>query len=280
MLQNTKEEIVMILNSDFHIHSECSYDASNPLDLIIENAKNQGLTKIGITDHLNFNDGKFVGDILNSVKSVKAASEKNPFLILGVELTPIELPEFEYIRKTGTRDGYVAPMQDTPYGIELAMTKDELKSLGIRYAIGAAHWRVDVPNGRALPDELEPCIREWYRQQMWLACDDRITILGHPWYHGKGLWYQDFSVIPQSMHNELASALKENGKYAECNGAVLLSSLSSEKYKRQYAEYLRYLFECGIKITYGSDSHNIYRKDVEEVEKYLSYAGFRSGDIV
>ena len=30
---------------------------------------------------------------------------------------------------------------------------------------------------------------EWYRQQLWLACDERTTILGHPWYHPYRLWY-------------------------------------------------------------------------------------------
>lgn len=123
--------------SDWHIHSEYSYDATNPLDTIAQAVKNQGLRFAGITDHANFNDEKFMGNLRSSVAAVKAAQQKYPFLILGVELTPIEKPEFDHIAKTGTREGYQPPVQKQPYEIELAATKMELAELGVRYAIGA-----------------------------------------------------------------------------------------------------------------------------------------------
>lgn len=268
-----------MIHSDWHIHSEFSYDASAPLETIAENAKNQELRLIGITDHANFNDEKFMSDLRASVAAVKEAQKKYPFMVLGVELTPIEKPEFDHIAKCGTREGYTPPSQSSPFGIELASTKEELISLGVRYAIGAAHWRVDVPGARALPVDLDASIREWYRQQMWLACDDRVTILGHPWYHGKAVWYDDFSVIPHSMNMDIASALKENGKFVECNSHFFWDKRSTEKFRHQYAEFLRELFEMGIPVTYGSDSHNGYEDYRPFVEKYLAAAGFCDGDI-
>jgi hypothetical protein len=36
----------------------------------------------------------------------------------------------------------------------------------------------------------------------------------------------------------------------------------------------------GIPVTYGSDSHSAYADSHFAVEKYLSAAGFRDGDIV
>ena len=268
-----------MIHSDWHIHSENSYDASATLETIAEGALKQGLRFVGITDHTNFNDKKFMGDLYNSVAGVKEIQKKYPFVVLGVELTPIEKPEFDYIAKTGTREGYVAPTQSAPFDIELATSKDELLSLGVRYAVGAAHWRVDVPNGRALPADIDACIKEWYRQQMYLACDERVTILGHPWWHGTGLWYDDFSVIPRSMNMDIAAALKENGKYVECNSQFFRSEKSTEKFRHQYAEFLRELFEMGIPVTYGSDSHHGYEDLRPLVEKYLAAAGFRDGDI-
>ena len=121
----------MIIRSDWHIHSEYSYDAENPLELIATNATAQGLCRIGITDHANFNDTKFIGDLHASVAGVKEAQKKYPFMVLGVELTPIEKPEFDHIALTGTREGYVAPLQDAPYEIELAQTKAQLMALGV-----------------------------------------------------------------------------------------------------------------------------------------------------
>ena len=268
-----------MIHSDWHIHSEHSYDASNTLDTIGQNAKQQGLCRIGITDHANFNDEKFIGDLHNSAAGVKDAQKKYPFMILGVELTPIEKPEFDYIQKHKTREGYVAPTLSKPFEIELARTKEELMALGVRYAIGAAHWRVDVPNGRRLPIDLDASIYEWYRQQMWLACDERVTILGHPWWHGKGAWYEDLSLIPRSMNLDIAAALRENHKYVECNSHFFCSPLASEKFSHQYAEFLRELFEMGIPVTYGSDAHNAYEDVRPKVEHYLAAAGFVDGDI-
>lgn len=270
----------MMIHSDWHIHSEFSYDASLPLEKIALDAKSHGFQKIGITDHLNFNDGPFLTDLKNSVEAVTAFQKEHPHVVLGVELTPIELPEFEYIAKTGTREGYIPPISSQPYGIELALTKAELMSLGVKYAIGASHWRVDVPHAKQLPPDLNDCIKEWYRQQLWLACDERVTVLGHPWYHGKAIWYEDFSVIPHSMNQDIAAALKENGKYAECNAHFFCTPRTSEKFRHQYAEFLRELHETGIPITYGSDAHSSYGPVHLDAEKYLAAAGFNDGDIV
>jgi len=270
----------MIIHSDWHMHSEASYDSRLSTKEIEEKTELYGFKKFGITDHVNFNDESFLSDLDTSVKIVGELKKRCDRVVFGIELTPIEKPQFDYMAKTGTREGYVPPVMSKPYDIELARTKEELKALEIQYAIGAAHWRVDVPNARALPDDIDATIREWHRQQMWLACDERVTILGHPWYHGKGLWYEDFSVIPRSMHEELAAALKENGKYVECNSKLFISPKSTEKFRHQYAEFLRELFEKGIPVTYGSDNHNEYLPKHLDVEKYLLDAGFADGDIV
>ena len=142
-----------MIKSDWHIHSEYSYDASATLETVAQNALAQKLRLVGITDHANFNDKKFIGDLHASAAAVSEAQKKYPFMVLGVELTPIEKPEFDYIAKTGVRDGYVPPIQDEPFKIELAATREELKALGVRYAIGASHWRVDKPHAKNLAPE-------------------------------------------------------------------------------------------------------------------------------
>jgi len=268
-----------MIHSDWHIHSKFSYDASAELETVAQNGQAQGLRRVGITDHANFNDEKFLGDLRASAAGVREAQKKYPFMILGVELTPIEEPEFDYIAKTGTRDGYIPPASDRPYGIRLAATKEELTALGVRYAIGASHWRVDGPYAKKQHTDPAVCIKEWYRQQMFLACDERVTVLGHPWYIGNALWYEDFSVIPASMNADIAAALREIGKYVECNAHFFQCEKTTEKFRRQYAEFLRSLFEMGIPVTYGSDSHRDYPDARQNPEAYLAKAGFADGDI-
>ena len=65
-----------MIHSDWHIHSEHSYDASNPLDAIAQQAQEQGLRFVGITDHANFNDEKVIGDLHSSASGVKLAQRK------------------------------------------------------------------------------------------------------------------------------------------------------------------------------------------------------------
>lgn len=269
----------MIIHSDLHMHSEFSHDSHLTLKEIAEVADSIGLCEVGVTDHVNLNDALFLGNARKSAENVKGFQKTYPKMRLGVELTPIEKPQFEYLTKNKTSEGYVAPETPLPFEIELALSQDDIASLGFEYVIGAAHWRVDVPCAMNLPIDRDAMIKEWHRQQMYLACDKRIKILGHPWFNGHGVWYEDFKVIPRSMNMELAEALRENGKYVECNAGVILSPLATEKFRHQYAEFLRELFEMGIPVTFGSDAHNIYNPPIEMTEKYLIAAGFCDGDI-
>ena len=266
-----------MIHSDWHIHSEHSYDSSYSIESVIRDCKDRGFRRFGITDHVNYNEPLYLDAMKSSAEAVKRAQLLHPELVLGVELTPINKPEYDYLKLHGSREGFVAPISDKPLDMALAVTKEEMLSLGIQYAIGASHWRVDVVD-RGTPGDMDTFIRDWYRQQLFLATDERVTVLGHPWYHGRGLWYEDFSVIPRSMNEEIGAALLENGKYVECNTDVVCSPKATEKYRYQYAEFLREYFERGIPVTIGSDSHNSYRDPAEEIEKYLRAAGFVDGD--
>ena len=265
-----------MIHSDWHIHSEYSYDSSYPLDSIIKDCRERGFVRFGITDHVNTNEEMFLDTLKSASENIRRAMVDCPELRFGIELTPISQAEYDHIAIHGNRVGVHAE-SDKPLDMTLAVSKDILLEHGVQYVIGAAHWRVDVAD-RAMPCELPVLIKDWYRQQLWLTCDDRVTVLGHPWYNGAGRWYEDFSVIPRSMNEEIGAALLQYGKYVEYNTEVICSPKASEKFRYQYAEFMREYFERGIKITLGSDSHNEYRDHSEEIEKYLVAAGFRDGD--
>ena len=267
----------MIIRSDWHIHTNNSYDASLPLETIAEGARKLGLKNIGITDHLNLNDAFFKGCTKASVKNVKELNDKYPEIIPGVELTPIDKPQFDFIAKNGTNKGMDYTGIVNPYDkLELAMSKDELMEYGVRYGVGGAHWAFGLVN--SLNGDKNALSKEYLRQMLFLASDERVTILAHPWWNGPGVWFDDFSQIPRSMNMELAAALKENKKYVECNQFMLTTPKATEKFKKQYAEFIRELFEMGIPVTFGSDSHNTYAEHIDEAEKLLSEVGFTDGE--
>ncbi len=268
----------MLIRSDFHIHSEYSHDATLTIEKIAAEAKGCGFERIGITDHLNFNDPASIEAIRRSAAAVSEARKQFPFMIPGVELTPIQKAQFDYIALHGTREGYRLKRDADRFGLALALTKEELMALGIRYAVGASHWRTDTVGTDEGNGDAASLVKEYFRQQMWLACDERVRILGHPWDHGAAPWNEDFSIIPQSMHNELAAALRENGKCVECNAFMFFRP--QERMRYAYAEMLRGFFESGVRITFGSDSHEVYNDGRADlfIEKYLRAAGFRDGD--
>lgn len=272
-------------NSDWHIHTEASYDGDLSVRELICSAQKMGLTRFGITDHANYNSASFLADMKRSRKIYE--ENKIEGFYFGVELTPIAKPLYDFCAIHGTDEGYVPPAQDEPYEIAIALSLDEMKKLGIQYSVGAAHWVLNVPY------EPKRVIREWHRQQMFLACDPRVDILGHPWWFwGEGNiwmdsdecyrgdpWFADFRVIPRSMHDELAAALKQNHVCIEANAQMILGNRYMENFHRQYSEYLRYMFEKGVAITFGSDSHGPLYPDLRgEADKILRSVGFKPED--
>jgi histidinol phosphatase-like PHP family hydrolase len=154
---------------------------------------------------------------------------------------------------------------------------EDIERLGISYTVAAAHsaWHTDVTKKEAF-------IAERHRHHMYIAIDPRVDILGHPWWFDKidvAPYYTDFDLIPVSMHDELASALKENGVCIEANADMLYGNNYPEQFYRKYCEYLRYMFEKGVKMTFGSDCHGPEYKDHREgVQKALGVVGFKSRD--
>lgn len=266
-----------MIHSDWHIHTDASYDARLPLETLIASAKAQGLRGFGVTDHLNYPNESFWNDIVTSAENYKRLLPTCPQMILGVELTPISQSLYDFMAAGGEKADHKPVLRSTPGQIAMTGDKQALMELGVRYAVGAAHWRVDDLDDESIGAQ----INDWHAQQIWLACDDRVTILGHPWACNYS-WTEDFSIVPASMHDELCAAMLEHGKLVECNVGMFREARHTELFRRQYAEFLRSFFERGVPITYGSDCHGNPNGQYPDVRAdawhYLEQAGFRDGD--
>ena len=80
-------------------------------------------------------------------------------------------------------------------------------------SLAGTHWPMYVPLER------EAVIRDYHRQNMFLATHPLVDIVAHPWWWmGHWMdrdgnfpaepWFDDFDVIPRSMHQEFAAAAK------------------------------------------------------------------------
>ena len=299
-----------IFNTDWHIHTEASYDATLTLAELIKRAGETGITEFGVTEHVNYPFN--IAHLQRSGAALKKIRREMPDLKihLGVELSPNsnfaqtytlskewdpDTPLFygmikEFLPGYGGIPELVEKSNEEAKPYLLSLTEEQLRENRVEYVVAAVHYVLN--NGVPKREEI---IKNWHEQQMLCATDSRVDIVGHPWwvpwnwkiqcidtergaYPRELSWVDDFSVIPQSMHDEFAAALIENDKRAEMNISFYTSDWFSETAKYQYAEYLRGLFEKGIGITAGTDSHDVYEPQQKICAKYLSAAGFKAGD--
>jgi histidinol phosphatase-like PHP family hydrolase len=131
-------------------------------------------------------------------------------------------------------------------------------------------------------------IRDYHRQNMYLATHPLVDIVAHPWWwmghwqDGDGNypgapWFDDFGVIPESMHDEFASAAIGHGTAVEINiEACLLNPHYPEGFASRYLEYLAMLQSRGVCLSIGSDCHSAhYEIDFEKTGRMLEIAGIK-----
>lgn len=275
----------MNISSDWHIHSRNSCDEANltVADLIRETAE-LGVLDYGLTDHLHtpYN----LPDIVSSREEYLACDPSERFHF-GVEVSCVsqweidEIATGRYDKPTyGLREGGPA---DGPLAI--GITGEDVKNLGIEYVVGGAHWPIYVPRQR------EAIIRNLHRQNLFMATHPLVTIIAHPWWwcvsaqdkttYAAELWFDDFSVIPRSIHDEFAAAVLEHGKVVELNFmGVLFSPDYPKHYIPQHLEFLAELKSRGIPLAMGSDCHtaHYYETDFETASNLLDQFGFTEED--
>lgn len=275
----------MVIRSDWHIHSNNSCDSAalRMCDLVPEAVTN-GITDYGITDHIHT---PFNRPDLEASRREFDAAASNPRFHFGVEASVVSRWEIEEIARGGHQNPVYGLRSGGPPGCELAiaLNADDIEELGIEYVIGGTHWPMYVPLER------HAVIRDFHRQNMFLATHPLVDIVAHPWWWHGGWedanhdlsaepWFDDFTCIPESMHEEFAAAAIEHGKKIEVNqNAILLNPHYPERFKLQYLAYLANLKDRGAELSMGSDCHAPhYTVGFERSARMLETAGFREED--
>jgi histidinol phosphatase-like PHP family hydrolase len=274
-----------MITSDWHIHSRNSCDSACMImaDLVAEAAL-RGVTDFGVTDHINT---PFNLPDLDRSRAEYQALPPSPHFHFGVEASCVSAWELDRIAQGGVSEPVWGLRSGGPAGAPLALglTAEDLARLGIEYVIGGTHWPMYVPYER------EAVIRDYHRQNLFLACHPLVTIVAHPWwwmghwqdadgaYRGDP-WLDDFGRIPTSMHDEFAAAAREYDTVVEVNLAgMLLNPQYPERFRRQYLDYLAGLKAAGVRLSIGSDCHSShYDADFQGASALLATAGFTARD--
>jgi histidinol phosphatase-like PHP family hydrolase len=162
------------------------------------------------------------------------------------------------------------------------LTAEDIATYGVEYVVGGTHWPMYVPYER------ETIIRDYHRQNMFLVTHPLVDIVAHPWWwmgHWQDSdgnftaepWFDDFRVIPQSMHDEFSAAAVEFDTAVEINiSANLLNPHYPASFVHQYLDYLADLQSRGVKLSIGSDCHTAhYTIAFEKTGQMLERAGIK-----
>lgn len=258
----------MNITSDWHIHSRNSCDdAALAMADLIREAGNAGILDFGITDHLH--TAYNFPDIVRSREEFLSVNP-SPRFHFGIEVSCVSLAEIrEIAREHHDNPVYGFPPARRPDGtLAIGITEDDIAKYQIEYVIGGAHWPMNVPLQR------EAVIRDYHRQNMFLASHPLVDIVAHPWWwmgHWKDAagkynaepWFDDFRAIPRSMHAEFAAAIMEHNKAVEINlGANLMNADYPDRFVRQYLDYLAELQSQGVQLAVGSDCHDAHYSEI------------------
>ena len=252
----------MKITSDWHIHSHNSCDsACMKMEDLVREARERGILDYGVTDHLHTRDN--LPDMLASRREF-LDSAPSPRFHFGIEVSCVSRWELEKLAR-GEHEGPTYGLrQGGPPAAEpaIAITSEDIGRLGIEYVIGGTHWPLYVPF------EPQAIIRDYHRQNMFLATHPLVDIIAHPWWwmghwqdddgrYTTYPWLDDFSRIPASMHDEFAEAALQHKKAVEINlDACLLNEGYPPTFAPQYLDYLAALKERGVTFSLGSDCHH------------------------
>lgn len=275
----------MNITSDWHIHSRNSCDDAclTIPDLIRETAE-LGVLNYGLTDHIHtpYN----LPDLVKS-RAEFLAGRPSPRFHFGVEVSCVSQWELREIATGRHKEPTYGLREGGPAGdaLTIGITEDDIKTFGIEYVVAGVHWTIYVPKDRI------SILRDYHRQNMFLATHPLVNIVAHPWWwcvsaeekntFAADLWFDDFKVIPESIHDEFAAAVKEHGKVVELNFmGMLLYSDYPKHFVPQYLEYLAGLKSRGVALSLGSDCHSAhyYETDFEAISDMLDEFGFVEED--
>jgi histidinol phosphatase-like PHP family hydrolase len=276
----------MHITTDWHIHSQNSCaQAQLPVNDLLVRSRDKGIVDFGLTDHLHtpFN----LPDIEASRKEY-LASNPPPRFHFGIEVSCVSSWELGEVASGKHTNPVYGIRAGGPAGKELAigLTEKNIAEYGIEFVVGGTHWPLYVPVER------EAVIRDYHRQNMYLAAHPLVDIVAHPWWwmgpwkdpsgqYTTDPWFDDFGKIPASMHDEFAACAREHQTAVEINiWAMLLNMEYSERFRLRYVDYLADLKSRGVTLSIGSDTHDAgYTVNFEQAATMLERVGIKDEEL-
>lgn len=277
-----------MITSDWHIHTHCSCDsASLEFETLIRDAKGHGITDFGVSDHYHTRINE--PDIAASRREYEAALAAHPELKghfhFGIEATLVSQWEVDIIKQKLYHDVpeygmRVGGPENAP--VIFDFYDDFVEKYQLDYVVAGMHWPMYCQL------DTQSMLKEYHRQYMYAATHPNTTILAHYLWFDSSLFrgfynidlpnpFRDFSVIPQSMLDELQAALLECDTAFEINiPSFITAQKITDQFKDEYFSWVAQLQRSGVKLSIGSDVHSpslLTRKEYDDAEQFLQKYG-------
>lgn len=257
----------MMITSDWHIHTHCSCDsACMEFETLIQNAKDRGITDFGVSDHYHTRVNE--PDIAASRKEYEAALAAHPELKghfhFGIEATLVSQWEVDIIKQKLYRElpeygMRVGGPENAP--VIFDMDDEFMEKYKLDYVVAGMHWPMYCQLDQ------KSMVKEYHRQYMYAITHPYTTILAHYLWFDRSLFtgfynlnlpnpFADFSVIPQSMLDELKAAMLEYNTAFEINiPSFITAKHITDAFKDAYFSWAADLQSSGVALSIGSDIH-------------------------
>ncbi|MGN0204016.1 MAG: histidinol-phosphatase HisJ family protein [Coprococcus sp.] len=262
--------------ADYHMHSKYSFDGSEELDVMCEQAIRRGLSEIAITDHVDIYTGLPYGELMN-------------FEVPGSVKTYMDVAGL-YGELEAVRDRYAGRLT-VKVGAELGQprvnpqaARDFLADYGERldFIIGSIHNMEEDLDVYYYDFEKIDVAKMYDHYVDWLlelAQNGDFDVMGHLTYPLRYMFERNQMRLNLKPYEEkfrlLFKYLTEKGRGIELNVSGLYRAMRDTMPPMQLLKLYR---ECGGEIiTIGSDAHKaenigLFQKEAREM---LMEAGFR-----
>ena len=240
-----------MLYCDTHVHSFRSFVGAPNMTLgnIAQKAAELGVGVVAITDHL-----------------------MKPEDVEGLKATKRDIMEFNAKAMDGVKILYGVEVCVTGKDGSTLFTRGLADELACDVVIGGVH-ETYMPKGASLGD----MVTEQCRHHIMLMENPLMDILVHPWWLDKaeferlGIpWPDDLSFIPKDRIIELAHTSKATGTYIEISTmSGLCNKDVSERFRADFYDYYRLLYEEGALFAIGTDTHELSEMGTFSLAKSL-----------
>lgn len=276
---------MMTISYDIHCHTHLSVcaDETATIAYYVESAKKQGLTTIGIADHL-----WDAGVPFPSTMRTSLFAEDGNFVVDWYKAQDVAhcrqiLQEIAQTDTEGIRFLFGAEAEYCP-GVGLALTEEEAAGMDFIVVPNShTHHLMD----RSLYYPYEKHGEYMLRATMEIctsALKNYVTSLAHPFEAVECPHPVSYIIdtITDEQLQEVFSAAKEAGIAAEINTGVYRGMTDDQIRNHYMLRILGQAKKCGCKFTFGSDCHRKGAQDVfaEVAGKVAGYLQLTQDDIL